>query len=92
MSKIRLDIEQMMVIAAKYETQSEKIAQLVNSLDQMLSELQTYWEGASAFRFEQNYLELKPAIIRMQEVILDTSRAIKHTANSMSEVDNSILG
>lgn len=92
MSRIRLDVDQMLIVASKYEEQSERISDLILQLDQMLAELQTYWEGASAMKFEQNYFALKPSIVKMQEVILDTSRAIKHSASSMAEVDNIILG
>ncbi len=92
MARIKLDVEQMMTIASKYELQSDNIADLVVKLDQMLTELQMHWEGASATRFEQNYLELKPAILRMQQIILDTSKAIRHTANSISEVDSMVIG
>ncbi len=92
MSRIKLDVEQMVVVASKYEEQSVIIGELVTKLDQMLVELQTYWEGASAIKFEQNYLSLKPSIVKMQEVILDTSKAIKHSAQQISEVDKMVLG
>lgn len=92
MSRIRLDTEQMYAVAAKYETQSENIEIMIRNLDSMLIELQTYWEGASAKKFEQNYLEIKPAIIRLQSVILETSNVIKHSAASFAEVDNTIIG
>lgn len=92
MSRIKLDVDQMMSVASKYEEQSVMLGDVITTLDKMLVELQTYWEGTSAVRFEQNYLALKPSLIKMQDVVLDTSRAIKYTANSISEVDNVILG
>lgn len=92
MSRIKLDVEQMNVIASKYELQSENVETLIRDLDRMLLELQTYWEGASAQKFESNYLEIKPAIIRLKEVIFETSKVIKHTAASMYEIDKTIIG
>ncbi|MFV0425142.1 MAG: WXG100 family type VII secretion target [Bacilli bacterium] len=92
MSRIKLDVEQMLAVAIKYERQSDNVEEMVRNLDNMLIELQTYWEGASANKFEKNYLEVKPSILRLKEVILETSRVIKHTAESISEVDKTILG
>lgn len=92
MSRIKLDTEQMYAVAAKYETQADNIDMMIRNLDNMLIELQTYWEGTSARKFEQNYLEIKPAIIRLQNVILETSKVIKHSASSFVQVDNTIIG
>ncbi len=92
MSRIKLDVEQMYSVASKYEMQSENVEELLRNLDNMLRELQTYWEGASAQKFEKNYLEIKPSIIRLKEVILETSKVIKHTASSIADVDKTIIG
>ncbi len=92
MSRIKLDVEQMMGIATKYEQQCIVIDELVRKLDQMLQELQLHWEGASAKRFEQHYYEFKPAVTKMREVIDQTSKSIRHTAMTIQEVDSMVIG
>ncbi|MFV0499388.1 MAG: WXG100 family type VII secretion target [Bacilli bacterium] len=92
MSRIRLDIEQMLQVANKYDGQVENVDNLIRELDRMLVELQTYWEGSSANKFEEHYLEIKPSILRLKDIILETSNIIKHTANSILEVDRTIIG
>ncbi len=92
MSRIKLDVEQMMRIATQYEQQGNVIDELIKKLDQMLQELNIYWEGASAKRFESHYLQFKPAVLRMREIVLETSKSIKHTAMTIQDVDSMVIG
>ena len=88
MSIIRIDPDTMIVRANQYRVEAQNVGQIIANLDQLLSALQTEWEGdASRAYADQYFSELKPTFQRAQQLIDEVSIALERTAQQMRDSD-----
>lgn len=90
MAQIRITPEQMLSRSAEYHTEAQNIEQVINRMTNLISALQTEWEGAASDSFANQFEQLKPSFINMQELVETISRQLKETGNAMEEMDSQI--
>lgn len=89
-SEIRMTPDQMRTRAGEYTTQGENLQQVINSMDRLLTQLQSEWTGKAADGFTARFTELRPGFVKAKELIDEISAALKSSANTVEQTDQSI--
>jgi WXG100 family type VII secretion target len=63
---------------------------VITSMDNLLSTLQSEWEGAASESYASRYAELKPGFQRAEELIQEIASALDQTAINLEETDAAI--
>lgn len=88
--QIRLTPDDMRTRSGEYTRQSEAFQDVINTMQQLLNQLQTEWEGASSQAFEQRFESLKPSFQATKELIDEIAANLMSTANSLEQLDADI--
>ncbi len=89
---IRLEHEELYARAGEYSNESEEVNAMTGRLDSLMDNLMSEWEGKAAEAFVNQYEEIKPSIIKLEELLSDVSEQLKKIADTMQETDESIAG
>lgn len=89
-NQIRITPDQMRQRANQYRNEAENVHGVIGSMDNLLSALQSEWEGAASESYAARYQELKPGFMKAEELIREIAQALDSTANIVEETDNSI--
>lgn len=88
---IKISPDTMRQRAGQYRNEAQNVAQVISSMDSLLNNLQSEWEGEASQAYYQRYTsELKPNFQKAQEMIEEISQALDKTATSLEEQDASI--
>lgn len=89
-SQIRMTPDSMRARAAEYSAEGQKLQEIISKMDNLLTQLQSEWEGAASESYAARYQELKPGFVKARELIEEISTALKSTANIVEETDTNI--
>lgn len=89
-NQIRITVEQMHTRVSQYRAEAENVNSVITTMDNLLNELQSEWEGAASESYAQRYRELRPSFIRAYELINEIAAALDKTAQIMGETDKQI--
>lgn len=88
---IRIDPDTMNQRAGQYRNEAQNVGQIISSMDHLLGNLQTEWEGDASASYAERYnSDLKPAFQRAQQLIEEIAAALDKTAQQMREQDAAI--
>lgn len=88
--QIRITPEQMRGRANEYRAEAENVQQVISKMDQLLSTLQSEWEGAASEAYAAHYNELKPGFKQAVDLINDIAQALDTVASNEEELDTSM--
>ena len=88
--QIRITPDQMRERANQYRTEAGKVNEVIGTMDRLLSQLQSEWEGAASQSYAQRYSELKPGFQKAEELIREIATALDSTAKIVEETDANI--
>lgn len=91
-NQIRLTPDAMRQRANEYQQQSDIVGEVISTMDNLLSQLLTEWEGDASAAYEEKYVSLKPGFESMQELIADICKALNTTADIVEQTDADIAG
>ena len=89
-NQIRITPDQMRQRANQYRNEAENVHGVIGSMDNLLSALQSEWEGQASESYAERYQELKPGFQKAEELIREIAQALDSTANIVEETDSSI--
>lgn len=89
-SQIRMTPDMMRQRAGQYRTEANNINGVINKMDNLLSALQSEWEGASSESYAARYAELKPGFVKAEQLINEIAAALDQSANILEETDANI--
>jgi len=89
-NQIRITPDQMRSRAQEYETEAQKVNEVIRKMDTLLGQLQSEWEGAASESYAQRYQELKPGFLKAEELIHEISQALTKTAEIVETTDSNI--
>ena len=89
-NQIRITPDQMRQRATEYRTEAEKVKEVIGRMDNLLSSLQSEWEGAASESYATRYGELKPGFLQAETLIREIATALDSTARIVEETDSSI--
>lgn len=87
-NKIRIDSDLMRERAEEYRKEASKLEGITAKLDNLLTALQSEWEGTSSDNFSRCYGELRPTFVKTSELTLDIATALDKVAQQMFETDH----
>ncbi len=89
-SQIRMTPDMMRQRAGQYRTKANNVNGVINKMDNLLSALQSEWEGASSESYAARYAELKPGFVKAEQLINEIAAALDQSANILEETDANI--
>ena len=87
MAQLRVTPEQLRERANEYRNQSEAMEEITQKLDNLISRLESEWEGVSAERYREQYADLRPGFVSMTELIADLAARLDKKAADYESVD-----
>ena len=91
MSSIKIDPDTMDQRAGEYRTESSNVGNVISTMDRLLSQLESEWEGEASRSYSERYqTELKPSFQKAQQLIDEIAAALNRTATQMRDQDSSI--
>lgn len=88
--QIRISPDTMRQRAGQYRSEANNVQSVISSMDNLLSQLQSEWEGEASQSYAQRYAELKPGFQKAEELINEIAIALDKTAQALEETDASI--
>lgn len=88
--QIRISPEVMRQRAGQYRTEASNVNSVIASMDNLLSLLESEWEGEASQSYAQRYAELKPGFQKAEELIQEIATALDQTATTLEETDATI--
>lgn len=89
-NQIRMSPDQMRIRAGEYTTQAGVVEDVVKKLDELLTALQSEWEGSASESYAAKYGELRPGFVKAQSLITDIAAALTKTAQIVEDADSNI--
>lgn len=89
-NQIRMSPEQMRSRASEYTTQAGNVQEVIGKLDNLLTSLQSEWEGSASESYATKYGELRPGFVKAKELIDEISAALIKTAQLVEDTDTNI--
>ncbi len=85
---IRIDPEVMRTRAGQFRSEAERIQEVISNMDNLLSNLQSEWEGNASQSYAARYTsEFKPNLQGAQEMVVEIASALDKVAQNMQEQD-----
>lgn len=89
-NQIRMTPETMRTRATEYGRQADTLKDVIITMDNLLNQLQSEWEGAASESYAQKYEELKPGFQKAEQLIRDIQTALNKTAEIVENTDADI--
>lgn len=89
-NQIRLTPDAMRARASEYQQQSDIVGEVIATMDNLLGQLRSEWEGSASEAYEEKYTQLKPGFESMQELIAEICTALNKTADIVEMTDSDI--
>lgn len=89
-NQIRITPDQMRERAGQYRSEADTVNGVISTMDNLLQQLQSEWEGASSESYNARYQELKPGFVKAEELIREIAASLDSTAKTLEETDASI--
>jgi WXG100 family type VII secretion target len=89
-NQIRMTPETMRTRATEYGRQADTLKDVITTMDNLLNQLQSEWEGAASESYAQKYEELKPGFQKAEQLIRDIQAALNKTAEIVENTDADI--
>jgi len=91
MANIRIDPDTMDMRVQEYRGEAERVGQVISSMDRLLAQLQSEWEGEASRSYADRFnSDLRPSFVKTQDLINEIAESLRQTAQLMREQDASI--
>jgi len=88
---IRATPEELRGRAGDVDRQRGDFEQLIRSMDSILAQLQSEWEGAASRKFKEQFDDLKRTSFQnMTQLLEDLGTQLRQTADAVENMDNEI--
>ncbi|CAM4006392.1 WXG100 family type VII secretion target [Mesobacillus zeae] len=87
---IRVTPQELVDMSQRYGAEASQVGDQVVRLDKMIDQLKGMWEGASSQAFDEQYTNLRPSFIKMQELLEDVRQQLDSTAKALQDADAQI--
>ena len=88
--QIRITPDVMRDRAGQYDREAEKVGEVVASMDNLLNQLQSEWEGQSSQAYANRFAELRPSFVKAQELISEIAQSLRNAASTLEQTDQAI--
>lgn len=88
--QIRMTPDTMRTRAREYSVQADNVEQVIGSMDTLLEQLLTEWEGSASEAYAEKFGQLRPSFVAAKQLIDDIALALNQTADSVEATDSAI--
>lgn len=88
--QIRMTPETMRTRARETDNNSQKVQEVINAMDRLLSTLKSEWEGDAVKGYEDRYNKIKPSFKNAKELLDEIANNLRATAQIVEETDKNI--
>ena len=88
--QIRISPDLMNDRANEYRAEAANIEGVIAKMDNLLTLLQSEWEGESSKAYAERFAQLRPNFVNAQELIEKIAKSLDDTASIMRETDDRI--
>lgn len=89
-NQIRMTPDMMRSRAGEYTNEAEKLNGIIQTMDRLLSNLQSEWEGEASRAYAEKFSQLRPGFVKAYDLINEISAALKSTAQIVEDTDRQI--
>lgn len=90
MAQIRVTPDTLRTRAGQYITEQGNMTNMISTLDTLLENLQSEWEGSASEAYAEKYAELKPGFEAAETLLGEIAAALNSVADAMEEMDTTI--
>lgn len=90
--QIRISPDQMRGRAREYNSQADKVDDVIRQMDRLLRALQGEWEGDASKAYEEKFEQLRPGFVAAEDLIREIADSLEATAQSLEDTDAAIAG
>ena len=90
MSLISLTPDELRQRAQQYSAEADKVNQVIQTMGNLLNQLQNEWKGEASQAYAERYNELKPSFDKMEELIREISQALNTSADTYEQTDQNL--
>ena len=90
MSLISLTPDELRQRAHQYSAEADKVNQVIQTMGNLLNQLQNEWKGEASQAYAERYNELKPSFDKMEELIREISQALNTSADTYEQADQNL--
>ncbi len=90
MAQIRVTPDTLRTRAGQYTTEQGNMSTMISTLDTLLENLQSEWEGSASEAYAEKYAELKPGFEAAENLLGEIAAALNSVADAMEEMDTTI--
>lgn len=90
MAQIRVTPDTLRTRAGQYTTEQGNMSTMISTLDTLLENLQSEWEGSASEAYAEKYAELKPGFEAAEALLGEIAAALNSVADAMEEMDTTI--
>ena len=90
MPQVSMQFEETRDVAAKYSAFAGQVGELIKSLVTSQEQLSANWEGKGFEEFSNRFNQLKPEVVKFQELLEDINKFLISAANYMEEADQKV--
>lgn len=88
--QIRMTPETMRTRARETDNNSQKVQEVINAMDRLLSTLKSEWEGDAVKGYEDRYNKIKPSFKNAKELLDEIANNLRATAQIVEDTDKNI--
>ena len=88
--QIRMTPETMRTRAKETDSNSQKVQEVINAMDRLLTTLKGEWEGDAVKGYEDRYNKIKPSFKNAKELLDEIAHNLRATAQIVEETDKNI--
>ncbi|MDR1795588.1 MAG: WXG100 family type VII secretion target [Erysipelotrichaceae bacterium] len=88
--RIRIEPTALASISSGLKVKGESFAALTSEMSSLISSLPQYWEGRAATAYLNQFEELKPGFVKVQQLIETISTQISQVIAAAEELDSQI--
>ena len=89
-NQIRMTPETMRMRSNQAHQQAESMQNLGDTMDRLLTTLQSEWEGEAMRGYEERFSKIRPVLKNAKELLDEISHNLKETARIVEETDRNI--
>jgi WXG100 family type VII secretion target len=88
--QIRMSPDMMRGKAGSYRSEASQVREVIDRMTNLLTELESEWEGLAAVAFKNRFEEFKPGFRKAADLIDEIAEALVKSAATMEETDQNM--
>lgn len=89
-NQIRMTPDAMRSRANEYRIEASNVESVIHKMDNLLTQLQSEWEGKASESYADRYAALRPSFVAAYDLINEIAKSLDESARIMGETDDAI--